>query len=126
MGKGVVIFLMLLAHIIDDFVLQTKILSTLKQRDFWKQNHPENLYRYDYVCALLVHALSWSIFIVLPIFYATSWDPDWWIYLAIVANMSIHAIVDDLKANKLKINLIADQSIHFVQILIVWLLWVVL
>jgi hypothetical protein len=41
----------------------------------------------------------------------------------LVVNTIIHYIVDDLKANKLKINLIADQSIHLFQILISWVVY---
>lgn len=33
-------------------------------------------------------------------------------------NFIIHAFVDDLKANKKKINLCVDQSIHIIQIII--------
>ena len=40
--------------------------------------------------------------------------------LLFIANMLIHAAVDHLKANLLVINLITDQSIHLIQILITW------
>jgi hypothetical protein len=37
---------------------------------------------------------------------------------AIVGNTIIHAIVDDLKANRNKLNLIQDQLLHLAQIVI--------
>jgi len=43
--------------------------------------------------------------------------------IAFVINLTIHAFVDDLKANKKKINLIVDQSIHISQIIVTCLLF---
>lgn len=40
------------------------------------------------------------------------------IAISVIVNAIIHAIVDDLKANKLKISLVTDQIIHFLQIII--------
>ena len=37
---------------------------------------------------------------------------------AIAVNTLVHAVVDDLKANRMKINLIADQLLHLSQILV--------
>ena len=70
--------------------------------------------------ALFCHTLSWSIMIFLPILiYSLINNINLnWFYLVIPINLIIHAIVDDLKANKFKINLIVDQSIHFIQIII--------
>ena len=78
--------------------------------------------------ALFCHALSWSIMIFLPILiYSLINNIDLQLfYLAIPINLIIHAFVDDLKANKLKINLIVDQSIHFIQILTTWLAFVLI
>jgi hypothetical protein len=44
--------------------------------------------------------------------------------VAILANMLIHGIVDDMKANRKKINLIVDQLIHLAQVVITWLCFV--
>ena len=59
----------------------------------------------------MCHALYWSIFICAP-FYASKW-----FLAAIVLNTIVHAIVDDLKANRMKLNLIQDQLLHLGQIL---------
>ena len=69
-------------------------------------------YKNDYKAALFCHALYWSIFICAP-FFASSW-----FFVAVVLNTVVHAIVDDLKANQFKINLIQDQLLHLGQILI--------
>lgn len=117
-----VLILMLFAHIVDDYYLQG-ILAKMKQKAWWSKNAPEKLYKYDYVVALICHALSWAIMITLPILFASSWNSHWAVYLMLGVNLAIHAVVDDLKANKKKINLIADQSIHFVQIIVTWCIW---
>lgn len=113
---------MLFAHIVDDYYLQGWLASA-KQKKWWEKNTPDKLYKFDYIMALSCHALSWSIMIFLPILiYSLINNINLnWFYLAIPINLTIHAIVDDLKANKFKINLIIDQSIHFIQIIITWI-----
>lgn len=119
MSIFVVLILMIFAHIIDDYYLQG-ILASMKQKSWWKEKAPDKLYKYDYIVALIMHSISWSVMICLPILYVFAWQPHWAVYLLFGINVIIHAIVDDLKANKKKINLIIDQSIHLVQILITW------
>ena len=110
-----ILLFMLFCHIIDDYFLQAPCLSFLKQRDWWKKNAADEQYKHDYLMALGCHAFSWAFMIMLPIAIATSWNMGW-LFLAYPINMIIHAVVDDIKANKFKINLIVDQSIHFIQI----------
>jgi hypothetical protein len=43
------------------------------------------------------------------------WNP-----LLLVMNLLIHMLVDDMKANKKKINLIQDQITHMFQIAFTW------
>jgi hypothetical protein len=119
--KFALLVFMLLAHIVDDYYLQGWLASA-KQKKWWEKNAPDELYKFDYIMALFCHALSWAIMICLPIIiYSLVAVIDLqWFYLAIPVNLVIHAIVDDLKANKLKINLIADQSVHFLQIILTW------
>lgn len=122
MSIFVVLILMLFAHIVDDFYLQG-ILAKMKQKSWQENNAPDKLYKYDYIVALVIHALSWAIMITLLILFASAWNPHWAIYLMLGINFAIHAVVDDLKANKHTINLVADQSIHFVQIIVTWCIW---
>lgn len=122
MSIFVVLILMLFAHIVDDYYLQG-ILAKMKSKSWWEENAPDKLYKYDYIIALIIHALSWAVMITLPILFASAWQPHWAVYLMLGVNLAIHAVVDDLKANKKKINLIADQSIHFVQTIVTWCIW---
>lgn len=39
-----------------------------------------------------------------------------------ILNVIIHGLIDDIKANKGKINLVQDQTIHLIQIFITYLL----
>lgn len=122
-NKIFILLAMIFLHIIDDYKLQG-ILSNMKQKKWWKeQKEYKELYKYDYIPALIEHSFSWTFMIMLPIFIELHFNIGWWI-IAFIANMIIHAIVDDLKANKLKINLILDQTIHIIQIIITWLIFI--
>ena len=105
---------MIFCHIIDDYYLQGWLASA-KQKKWWVQNAPNKLYRFDYIMALACHSFSWAFMIMLPIAFVIGGNLGW-LFLAYPINMGIHMFVDDLKANKLKINLITDQLIHFMQI----------
>ena len=121
--KLFILFVMIFAHIVDDYYLQG-ILASLKQKSWWEnQKSYKPMYKYDYIVALIMHSFSWSFMISLPILY---FGFTKWIVVAIILNTIIHGTVDDLKANKHKINLIMDQSIHIVQIVITWVLLVVI
>ena len=114
-----VLLFMFLCHIIDDFVLQPKSLSYLKQKDNWRRL--KDFYKYDYLIALFIHSLSWSIMIHIPLI-CTGVDNSS-LYWSILINLMIHGVVDDLKANRGKLNLIMDQTIHFIQIIITFLIF---
>lgn len=116
--KDYILLFMLFAHVVDDFYLQG-ILAKLKQKSWWEQNHPEPLYRYDYIVGLLMHSFSWSFMIILPILILVQ-PSMYFICLALIANTMGHALIDDLKANKGHINLIADQGCHLLQIIITY------
>lgn len=109
---------MIFLHIVDDFYLQG-ILANLKQKKWWSDNCADvSLYKNDYLAALLIHSFSWAFLIQLPFFKSA--DEIVFAFL-LAANVAVHAIVDNCKANKLKINLITDQTIHLGQIIITWL-----
>lgn len=109
-----ILTLMLLGHLVSDYTLQGW-LADGKQKKWWQKicgGEIPNKYKHDYIAALICHSLYWSIFICAP-FCASPW------FLAAVAvNATIHAVVDDLKANRMKLNLIQDQLLHLGQILI--------
>ena len=122
--KIALLIFMIFAYIVNDYYLQGWLASA-KTKNWWKKNAPDKLYSKDYIMALFCHSLSWSIMIFLPVLiYSLINNINLnWFYLAIPINLIIHAIVDDLKANKFKINLIVDQSIHFIQIIITWVIF---
>lgn len=121
--KIFILLVMIELHIVDDYYLQG-ILAKMKQKKWWNENAPQVLYRYDYVVALIAHSFSWSFFVTLPVVIYSSCVVSEPLVFVFVLNMIIHALVDDLKANKLKINLALDQTVHILQIVIVWLLFV--
>jgi hypothetical protein len=107
---------MIFLHIIDDYCLQAPCLCDLKQKNFWEKNAPQKLYQNDYLCALLMHGLSWSFMIMLPIAIAKGFNVDINFFLMFIINAVFHAAIDDLKANKYRINLWTDQLTHLTQI----------
>ena len=114
-----ILFSMIFCHIVDDYYLQG-ILASMKQKSWWKKQETYcDKYKHDYKVALFMHAFSWAFMIVIP--YIIVGASQYVICGAIITNTIIHAIVDDLKANKNKINLVEDQTIHIIQIFITWL-----
>lgn len=84
---------------------------------------PDELYKNDYKIALLEHAFSWTFMIMLPIALFMMYSREYFVVsysICFVINWVIHAIVDDLKANKKIISLVIDQSCHIIQIAFTW------
>ena len=120
---------MIFFHIIDDYYLQGWLASA-KQKEWWEKNAPNPLYKNDYIMALCEHAFSWTCMIYIPLLiyiklYCNA-DMRAFIIVSMALNCEIHAIVDDLKANQKKINLIQDQLVHIFQILITVALCVII
>lgn len=118
MNKLFIVLMMMFCHIIDDYKLQG-ILASMKQKKWWEeQKEYKNLYKYDYIWALITHSFSWTFMIMLPIALTKGFEIGIVFLIVFVVNMITHAVVDDLKANKFKINLIQDQIVHLIQIII--------
>jgi hypothetical protein len=115
--------LMLLLHFIADYTLQG-CLANMKQKSWWiEQCHKHGFdfakYKYDYVCSLICHALYWTLITFTPIiFFSDLSDID--ITAVVISNTVIHTIIDHIKANKFKINLIVDELFHMAQIFITY------
>lgn len=115
-----IFYLTLLLHFVADFTLQG-CLANLKQKRWWItecEKHGVELKKYknDYICGLVCHSMYWTLLTFAPLLWLCEKQSVCaWI---IVFNTAIHAVIDDLKANKMKINLIEDQFLHFVQIVI--------
>lgn len=128
--KIFILISMLFCHIIDDYCLQG-ILASMKQKSWWENNYPNEKYKNDYLMALYMHSASWSFMVLLPIsIYAliNSFSNSFWVswFTVWIINLSVHMIVDDFKANKLKINLVTDQIIHIIQITIAFILLILI
>lgn len=112
-----IVLFMILFHIIDDFVLQPISLSNLKQKKWWeKQEGYSDKYKDDYKVALAIHSISWSIMIHIPLVIMFPSLGQLALLISFIVNAVIHYFIDDLKANKLKMNLFEDQMVHFCQI----------
>lgn len=117
MSKWFVLLFMIFLHIVDDYYLQAiGPLASMKQRRWWSENYPNELYKYDYLVALMMHSLSWAFMVMLPISIYLSWDVNGEFVTFFVWNAVVHAFVDNAKANWLVINLVTDQFAHMIQI----------
>ena len=114
-----VFLLMIAMHVIEDFHLQGR-MTDMKQKSWWEEYPPK--YSGDYGPVLMLHGMEWSILVSLPLLLITGLNVPGIVLLGIVINGFVHAIVDDLKANRFLINLGTDQSIHILQILLIYLL----
>ena len=105
-----IVILMIFCHLIDDYFLQGKF-AYLKQKSWWIKACNDDGYK----MALFEHSLEWSIAILLPAIFILNVN-NWLLVSLVMLNTICHCIVDDLKANQLRLNLIQDQIIHFIQI----------
>lgn len=118
MNDGFILLLMIFLHIVDDYCLQG-ILASMKQKEWWKsQKEYKSLYKYDYIVALIMHSFSWTFMVMLPLIshIGTAF------YIVFFANVIIHGVTDNLKANEFKINLVQDQTIHLIQIIVTFII----
>ena len=115
--------MMLFCHIIEDFHIQG-ILADMKQKCWWRNQYteygkglkPNTMKKYDkdYAVALLMHGFEWAFIVHIPLMWFVGLQPV--ILLSITANALVHAYIDNMKCNRLRINLIQDQILHIVQI----------
>lgn len=122
-----ILMAMIFCHILDDFVLQAACLNKLKQESWWKeQKGYKDSYRSDYLYALFMHSASWAFMIMLPQAIALKFNVPFSFLLVWYVNTFIHGIIDNLKANYEILNLKQDQSIHILQILITFAIYLLL
>ena len=120
--------IILLLHIFADFNLQIGAgLDKLKQWRWWREQILSEKeaeweqYKNDYMMALLLHSLEWSLVVCLPLLMCGGR-----LYLlSAIFHALVHNVIDDLKANWMGINLIQDQVFHAVQVLVIWATWLV-
>lgn len=125
--KIILLLGMIFLHIIDDFHLQG-MFKELKQKIWWENNAPDDKYKNDYIMALFEHAFSWTFSIsIIPAIYIYLYRETTCMLMFIIAfilNWIIHAIIDDYKANELRLNLIQDQLCHLCQIIGTWIIFI--
>lgn len=117
MNNFYVVLLMIFCHIVDDYYLQGWLASA-KQEKWWQENAPDTMYKNDYIWALLMHSFSWAFMMMLPIAFVNGFNINPTFLIVFMTNISVHAITDDMKANKRMINLWVDQGVHMCQIAI--------
>ena len=131
--KIAIILLILLMHFIYDFHIQG-ILAEMKQKSWWsnecnKYHAPFFKYRNDYKMALIVHSVECALFTMLPLIvdmliseHTGHLQNAWILFLPCILLLAVsHYLIDDKKANELKINLVQDQLYHITFILIICL-----
>ena len=123
--KVAVLFIMIFLHLLADYNFQG-ILADLKQKEWWRKNAPQPLYKKDYKVALLTHGFMWSFIMLLPLLIMAQTPVQWFaLVLLYIVNTLLHAGIDDLKANEHCINLMEDQILHLVQVVGSWLVFCV-
>ena len=115
---------MIFCHIVDDYYLQGWLASA-KQKKYWEENAPEKMYKHDYIWALIMHSFSWAFMIMLPVAFFMNFNINVAFLTIFICNILIHAVTDDLKANRKRINLIQDQLTHIWQIILTFVFLVV-
>lgn len=125
MNNTFIFLLMIFCHIVDDYYLQGWLASA-KQKNFWEDNAPDEMYKYDYIWALTMHSFSWAFMVMLPIALVVKFNVNIYFIIMFILNVYIHATVDNMKANRKEINLIQDQTFHIVQIIVTFMVLVVL
>ena len=128
MIKLLFLFIMIFLHIYNDYNMQG-ILANMKQADWWwRQPSMEEKYKNDYKMALIEHAFSWSFTITIPFVITAILHQNSLLAILLIIsyffNTIIHAFIDNLKANQMRINLITDQLLHLIQIFITWILMI--
>nr|DAG49279.1 MAG TPA: hypothetical protein [Caudoviricetes sp.] len=69
----IVLFLsMIWLHIYNDYHTQG-ILAQFKQKKWWEENYPQDLYKNDWKIALYEHAFQWSFTVMLPLLVYSMW-----------------------------------------------------
>lgn len=137
--KIFILFLMLLMHYIEDFHLQG-CLANLKQKKWWQEQMSSNdmrshyalehsIYKNDYKMSLFAHSIENALFVMLPMIidmliseFTHCLQNTWILFIPSTILICVsHYLIDDSKANKMKINLVQDQLCHLCVILLIFL-----
>lgn len=143
--KIFILLLMLLMHYIEDFHLQG-CMANLKQKKWWKEQMSNNelqssyilehsIYKNDYKMGLFAHSIENALFVMLPLIidlliseFKGCIQNTWILFIPSTLLILVsHYLIDNEKANKMKINLIQDQLYHLGIILLIFIsyFWVI-
>lgn len=144
--KIFILFLMLLMHYIEDFHLQG-CLANLKQKKWWVDTLCKEfdcddkrkeirepyltttIYKNDYKMSLFAHSIENALFVMLPLIvdmliseFRYCLQNTWILFIPSTILICVsHYLIDDSKANEMKINLVQDQLYHLCVILLIFL-----
>ena len=132
MNSILILLVMIFLHIVADYNLQG-ILASMKQIGYWEtsfikqgmsiDDFHKSMYNKDYLMALFMHSFAWTFLFMLPLMIVFNFS---FLYIVtFIVNIVLHMYIDDLKANRLKINLVQDQLLHLLQIVVTWTLFFV-
>lgn len=133
MTPEVLLLLMVLAHIVEDFHIQG-IMAQMKQKSWWYDQFAKASYEQpdrdmgdimgtygrDYLVALFLHGLEWAICVSIPVIFYQDFALSTYMLFAITAMAVMHAVIDHLKCNLYTINLVEDQAFHIMQVFVLW------
>lgn len=93
----------------------------MKQKKFWEPYNKEynNKYCLDHYAGLVIHCISWSIMVHLPLLLLTQ-TPNIIILVSSILHAINHGIIDNKKCNKHELSLAEDQSLHCIQLCLIW------
>lgn len=124
---AIMLLTMIFLHVVADFNLQTGEMKKWKQKLWWDNNYPDELYEDDYKMILAIHSFVWSFVIHIPIMaYILIYDIHLDVFSllwTILLNVIAHYIIDDMKANQRKISLLMDQALHYTAVTLTWLVY---
>lgn len=128
--KIFILFLMLFMHYIEDFHIQGCLVN-LKQKKWWEKQmsnddmhshytFEHSVYKNDYRMSLFAHSIENALFVMLPLIidlliteFIKGMSNTWIFFISAIVLICItHYVIDDEKANKMKINLVQDQLLH--------------
>lgn len=113
--------LTILLHLVADYNLQG-ILASMKQKQWWDDQlknaseEDKKEYKHDFLVALWEHSFMWSAITFAPILWLSGDKITTWLIFG--ANVLIHGMTDNAKANWKCINLLQDQMLHIGQIML--------
>ena len=115
-------FLMLLLHVLAEFILQPLALCKLKKKSFWEQPERQNGGTEASCMAITINSIMWTIMIMLPLM-CCSLVEDLFILLVFLVDMAIHAFVDEYFTNRQMLTFATTQSIYLAQITLTFLVF---